>query len=145
MKPGRIEPDLGWNEFVVVRMLRRWVAAREADTHPLPSLVRLAGEIGQRPDVAITLHSLFQLTEGCLDRRLVAECCCGKAIGPDESAILRLIDAAPDCGPAFTTRDIPHGLPGALCWAAASARLALGLFPDSIESGIPSRCPFGRA
>ena len=142
MELARFEPDVTWSEFVVVRLLRRWAAAREAELNPLPSVVELAAELGQETQVAVTLHSVFQLAESCLARRLQVECCCSHSLSADERAILTLIAVASIHGPMLTDRRVPHGLPGALCWAAASARLALRFCPRLIGNERRVCCPF---
>lgn len=111
--------------LVVVRLLRRWVAAWEAGENPLPNLLRLAADLGICPELAVGLASLFQLTESCLGRNVQTECCCSLAIGPDERAILLIIAAVPKPGLPLTSGDIPHGLPAALSWAVTSVRRSL--------------------
>lgn len=142
MQIARIESDLPWTDFLVLRLLRRWAASRSLGEQSLPNLVELALELGEGAETAVSLHSLFQLTEGCLGRPLKAECCCSRSLAADERAMLALIGAAPATGPFAGSAQIPHGLPGALCWAVASARLALGISP---ANGVPyPRCPFGQ-
>lgn len=136
MRMERIGSGLTWSDFVVVRLLRRWAAVRSLGERALPSLVALARELGEEPQVAISLHSVFQLTEGCLGRPLEPECCCSKNLSKDEQAMLVLIGAMPE--------RVPHGLPGVLAWAAATARLMLGRAPGPPQSA-PSTCPFTRA
>lgn len=138
MRSERIEADLTWAEFVVVRMLRRWSAVRCLGDHSLPDLVALAGELGETPHLAVSLHSLFQLTEGCLGRPLVAECCCSRDLAADERAILTLIASANPALSRCGRQAIPHGLPSALAWAAATARLMLG---GDITVDPPLSCP----
>ncbi len=142
MKLGRIESGSCWSEYLILRLLRRWSAVRSTGENALPSLVRLMGELGGPAEGAIALHSLFQLTEECIGRALQAECCCSNSMAPDERAIMALIAAAHSNSSVFTTAAIPHGLPSALCWAAASARWALGI--QLIEAGCIDRCPFER-
>ena len=141
MEFGRIESGLAWRDFVVLRLLRRWVASRTLAEKALPSLIELAGELGEPPEAAISLHSLFQLTEGCLGRPLRAECCCSRSLAPDESAILALLAAAPAAGTPVGSPGIPHGLTGALCWAVKSARVALGISARPPQAAL-DRCPF---
>lgn len=138
-----IERALAWSEFVVVRLLRRWSAAQASELNPLPEMVELAAELGEAREVAIVLHSLFQLTESCLGRSLVAECCCSRALSNDERAILALMDSAPAQVSPITSADVPHGLPGAMVWAAATARLALRA-PREPTASPPARCRFER-
>jgi hypothetical protein len=139
-----IEQELKWRDFLVVRLLRRWVAARADEEQPLPALVALAATLGEAPAVAISLHSVFELTESCLERPLEAECCCSPAIGRDEQAILKLLAAAPVTGMPFTSGAIPHGLPGALSWAVATANLAMRLSARQDDDAAGAECPFGR-
>lgn len=138
----RIPPRFDRPQSVTVRLLRRWVAAREAEQPPLPSLVRLASQLGMGPEVAVALASVFQLTEACLGRALSAECCCSADIGADEQALLMMLALAPEpCLPAATP-DIPHGLPSALAWAIASVRRLIGAEPGPAPAQRPGRCPF---
>ena len=145
MHIGRVDSGLDWTDLVTVRLLRRWVAAREELGNPFPSLVDLAKQLDCPAEAAVALGSLFQLTEGCLGRPLEAECCCSRSIGEDEKAVLLMIAAASDPDLPAATREIPHGLPGALVWAASSVRRLLG--PNAAEAlrANAGRCPFGRA
>jgi hypothetical protein len=138
----RIERQLGWSEFVIVRLFRRWAAARAIVGNSLPALVELAAELGEPPEVAIALHSLFQLTEACLGRPLEAECCCSRALSSDECAVLTLLEKAPAQAPPLSSNGVPHGLPAALLWAAATVRILLGLRARSDAAWMPVRCPF---
>ena len=141
MRSEQIEAGLTWSDFVVVRLLRRWAAVRSLGDNALPSLVALAGELGESPQVAISLHSLFQLTESCLARPLVAECCCSRSLAADERATLTMLASASRLMPLRTPAAVPHGLPAALAWAAATARLMLG---GEVTSAAQPGCPFAR-
>ena len=132
---------LTWSDFVVVRLLRRWAAVRALGDNALPSLVALAGELGESPQVAISLHSLFQLTEGCLGRPLVAECCCSRSLAADERAMLILLASGSSCFGSVSST-IPHGLPAALAWAATTARLMLR---GEVNATTHHSCPFQAA
>ncbi|WP_164549753.1 hypothetical protein [Altericroceibacterium xinjiangense] len=125
MEMSVIKSELLWCDFIVLRMLRRRHAAVEAGEREIPNLIDLSAELGVTPEAAIALHSVFQLTEGCLGRPLEAECCCSQTIGPDERAILALMASACGKPPACATRSLPHGLPGALAWAVETARRLL--------------------
>jgi hypothetical protein len=140
---GRIELGLAWTDYIVLRLLRRWVASRAMAEKALPSLIELAAELGEAPEAAISLHSVFQLTEGCLGRPLRSECCCSPSLAPDECAILTLLATVPPPGSGTGSTDIPHGLSGALGWAVVSARIALGIPPRPASAAF-SRCPFER-
>lgn len=144
MSVGRIEPERGWGGLVTVRLLRRWTAACEAEENPLPGLVELGSSMGVSPHVAVAMASLFQLTEDCLGRRLRTECCCNRSISGDEQAVLTIIVAAPTLKLPSASREIPHGLPGALAWAAFSVRRFLGDDFCGALLPAPERCPFER-
>ena len=143
MHIGRVEIGLDWSDLVTVRLLRRWVAARTGQDAPFPALVALAHELGCPAETAVALGSLFQLTEGCLGRPLEAECCCSRAIGEDEKAVLLMIAATPAPGLSSATTEIPHGLPGALAWAASSVRRLLGPIAAHPCLALVDSCPFG--
>lgn len=142
MLMAKIDASAHWRHFLVVRLLRRWGAEGAAGGAQLPSLVGLASELGERPETAIAVASLFQLTESCLGRPLRAECCCSHELGGDEQAILLLLDAASGLAPGRSTAAIPHGLPAALAWAAKSVRLLLGETRCG-PIASPRSCPFG--
>ena len=142
LTPGFAKPDL-----VLIRLVRRWAAARASAANPLPFMVELTAEMGRPPELGIAVDSLLQLVESCLERAIVAETCATPCLGPDDRAVLLPIAAAPE--PGERSRLIPHGLPGAVCWAAASVRHLLGADQDAPPpvpaARRPSRlttCPF---
>lgn len=141
MLETRLEPEREWWQLVVVRLLRRWSAANATGANSLPAVFELASALGVRSSAAVALASLYQLTESCLERRIVTECCCSPQIAGDERAILMLIAAAPAPGEALASLHIPHGLPGALAWAAAAVRHELAL--ESRECRA-LHCPFNQ-
>lgn len=123
----------------IVRLMRRWAAGDGGEGRQLPGFVAFAGTIGVEPVSAIAIASLFQLTEACLDRPLVAECCCSRRLSRDERAILLMLATA---RPHQGFPPIPHGLPGALLWAIESVRK----LTDEVAAPMrqrPTRCPFG--
>src|SRR3990170_7336872 len=130
------------HRFILVRLMRRWGAERAIGGAPLPSLVRLGGELGVEAPTAVAIASLFELTEHCLGRALRAECCCSPRLGGDERAVLLMVEAAAE-RPPRSLRTIPHGLPGALHWAIESVRRLLGI---AERPGLVSidQCPFGQ-
>ena len=142
MLMARIGPDRDWSEFLVIRLFRRWSAARESGCNPAASLIELAAELDQSAMIAIALDSLLQLTESCLGRQLESECCCSRSLSSDEAAILQLIGSAETPIHPFTAREIPHGLPSALQWAARSLRSLLGEQSALGPAGSVPRCPF---
>lgn len=138
------QADFSWSEAIVVRLLRRWVAARECDEPPLSSLVELSTTLGLSTEATVALDSFFQLIEGALERPLYTECCCSQEMSPDERAILLALVAAPELGAPLTSAAIPHGFGGPLAWAAARVRGLLGM-QSWIATAAPIRqCPFSR-
>lgn len=142
-------PSIG--SLVFVRLFRLWAAAREAGENPVPHMQEVAALIGPVPELAVACASLFELTEGQLGRRLVPECCCSAALSRDEQALLGVLRHAPDVGQPLTSAAVPHGLPGAICWAAFAIRRSLGAsFPREAEvpiacDPVQAVCPFDRA
>jgi hypothetical protein len=125
--------------FRVIRMLRRWVASGMMDSPRLPAMVRLAKRIGIEPQAAVALASLFQLTEECIARPILPECCGSSRLSSDERAILLMLSVARS-RPPRSTADIPHGLPGALLWAVESVRRLLPF--EAAPSRTVQQCPF---
>lgn len=89
------EAKASWKEAVVVRLLRRWIAARECTEVPLRSLLELGEPLGVSAEAAIALESFFQLVEGTLQRPIRTECCCSTELSLDERALLLALAAAP--------------------------------------------------
>jgi hypothetical protein len=65
----RIEPHFYWKDYVVVQPLRRWLSARVIQENAMWPIAR-ARELGEDGQVAIALHSAFQLTQQCFGRPL---------------------------------------------------------------------------
>ena len=107
------------------------------------SLSALSAELNAPLMLPVALESLFQLTESCLGRPLEAECCYSTECSSDERAILLLIAHAPGSGTTASSAAVPHGLPGALIWAATSVRaiIADDLGPTGLSENCPV-CPF---
>lgn len=141
----RVEHDLADVERAVVRLLRRYTVCQQINAAPLPLLTELGSELGIAAPPVVALASVFQLTEACLGRPLIAECCCSPSTSTDERALLLLLTRARDAGPALGSSDVPHGLPGALAWAVASTRRLLDpSFPKrriTVDQPM-TRCPF---
>jgi hypothetical protein len=137
-----IAPSHRRADYLVVRLLRRWAAGREAGEPQLPSLVRFAQRLGVEAQAAIAIASLFQLTEACLGRPLEAECSCSLALSCDERAVLLMLGTAAPASLHQAFPPIPHGLPGALLWSIASVRR---LMQEELPSlAAPRTCPFAR-
>jgi hypothetical protein len=139
-------PSSPIGSLVFVRLFRLWAAAREAGENPLPHMQDAARLIGPRPDLAVACASLFELVESQLGRRLVPECCCSPALSRDERALLGVLRHAPETELPFTSAAVPHGLPGAIRWAAFAIRRALGssFAGEAEEPELPVVCPFGQ-
>lgn len=130
-------------QATVVEALRCYALARRDGRPALPAMIALAEGSGLSAPAAVALASVFEITESCLDRRLVP----GEgahALSDDERAVLRLI-ACPDAvGSHRGSATVPHGLPGVLVWAIRSARR---LWPGARATFEPvagsATCPFG--
>ncbi len=138
-------PSIG--SLVFVRLFRLWAAAREAGENPLPHMQEAVGLFLPAPELAVACASLFELVEGQLGRRLVPECCCSPALSRDEQALLGVLRHAPDAAQPVASAAVPHGLSGAICWAAFAIRRALGAsFAGAAENPeLPAVCPFDQA
>lgn len=125
MKPERptafviVPPEPGPHDRAIVAALRCYAAARGADRALLPEMVAFAAANGIGASAVIALASVFELTEACLGRPLVP----GEdaAASADEAAVLMLLASAGEVGPGQGSAAVPHGMPGALVWAARSA------------------------
>lgn len=145
----RHEPSIG--QLVFVRLFRKWSAARLAGLNPLPHMQVLAAPFAPAPDLILACASLFELTEAHLGRPLEPECCCGSTLSRDEAALIGLLRHAPDAGQAMASTAIPHGLPGAIRWAAFAVLRALAAtfgggaaaVPWPCEDRLVTVCPFG--
>lgn len=127
-------------ERLAIRLFRTWSIARTAGLNPVVALHRMAEPLNYPTETAPACASLFELVEGLLCRSLVRECCCSSTFSPDELALIGLLRSAPDLGSGVATTAIPHGLPGAVCWASMAVGRALGVTPQPIMA--PRQCPF---
>ena len=145
MRIDRIKAQRTWTEAIVIRLFRRWVAARAEGVNATASLVSLGGQLQVPPMLPVALESMLQLTEACLGRTLQAECCCSQSLSADERAILLLIADGDGAGSTRSCPAIPHGLPGALVWAVSSVRLLIVDQLNGLAIDMPERCPFEQA
>lgn len=127
-------------ERTAIRLFRRWTIAREGEINPVAALFALTNSLGCPVETAPACASLFELVEGHLGRSLRRECCCSNTCSSDELALIGLLRCAPDLGGTAATCAIPHGLPGAVCWAAMAVRRALGMLRGRV-AGVEA-CPF---
>ena len=126
----------------MVRLFRMWAMAREADENPVTWLYNTASCHGYPDETANACASLFELVEGHLGRKLIQERCCNRTYSSDERALLGVVRAAPALAPPHAVSGIPHGLPGANCWAAMAVRRALSITGIAMQTA--NRCPFER-
>lgn len=110
----------------LIRLLRVWARARDMRLNPLPEMSAALTGQDTSPELAAACHSLFELTEACLGRRLDCGIPASDDLSSDELALLALIEAAPDAGTLLAEARMPHGLPGALQWAACAVIRAFG-------------------
>ena len=119
-----------FEDAMFVRLFRLWVMSREEDRHPIPTMHAEAMKRGYKDQAAAACASLFELVEGHLGRHLVRECCCNPDFSSDEQALVGILHAAPSLKPGRGTREVPHGLPGAISWAASCVRDAMRMKSD---------------
>lgn len=122
---------------VVIRLFRRWSASEQAGHDALGSVLELTRSLNQADQLAHACVSFFQLVEGQLSRRLVAECCCSRSLSADEHALLGIYHSAA-IAPALAKPDgvsAAHGLPSAIGLMVVTIREELGLpaAPDIAE------------
>lgn len=136
---------MGGRRRIVVRLFRLWSMAREEGIVTLGRMHAAASELSLPDQTAPACASLFELVEGALGRPLVRESWCARVLSADETALLGVLEAAPSLGSAQGSRQVPHGLPGAIRWAAIMVRQALD-WPepeDAHRFGAPAAaCPF---
>lgn len=139
-EPNRIE--------LLVKLLRRWAAARAAHENPLFFMYQSIGSLAVVPHLIPACDSMFCLTEAQLGRALVPGKCCSRSLSHDERALMLILRHISGAGTIKTGRAIPHGLPGALIWATFAVRQALQeTLEDSGTSAmpaskVPDQCPF---
>jgi hypothetical protein len=127
----------------LICLLRVWSRARRRGRNPLPEMTAALAGHDTSPELAPACHSLFELTEASLGRRLSAGLPASDTLRPDELALLALLDAAPTAGTMLTGARLPHGLPGAVQWAANAVIREIG---GPLDLGVTCRqCPFGPA
>lgn len=131
--------DGGAEDARVVAVLRHYAVARGSGAPLLPVLIAHAAGQGLGETATVALASVFELTEACLGRALLPGD--GEALSADEEGVLMLLASAGDVGSHCGSRAVPHGMPGALAWAARSAvRLTGGACARPLAP--PPACPF---
>lgn len=137
-----------YQQAIFVKMFRRWASAREAGIDRRAAMAEAYRGPGTAMMAAVAADSLFELVEAHLGRPLAGECCCNPALAPDEAALLGLLHYAASAEGVTTGPAIPHGLSGAICWAAKAVRREFG-FPrasrrPALEIEPAVCCPFRR-
>lgn len=131
---------------ILVRLFRLWAMAREDGEMTLRRMHEAAIEFGLPGHTAPASSSLFTLVEGTLGRPLVREACCAPRFSADETALIGVVEAAPALETMRGSVSVPHGLPGALRWAAVCIGDALGWplrYPAVRTTSVSEgKCPF---
>ncbi len=126
-----------------IALFRLWSQARLRCANPLPDMYAHGARCGATAELVPACESCFVLTEACLGRPLGRGG--DEALSRDEQALLLMLLHAPSVGPVRGSESVPHGLPGALCWASFAVTRALG---EAVAVDMPPRlsdtqCPFG--
>lgn len=134
---------------IVVRLFRIWKMAHEDGEVGLGRMYQFSSELGLADEAATACASLFELIESEMERPLVRECCCSRTFSSDETALLGVIQVASVLEVSQGSVQIPHGLPGAIRWAAMAVRRALGWPSQDVRTVVigqgSTTCPFASA
>ena len=127
----------------IVALFRIWHVAREQHDNPLPQMSAALGG-SSSPELVPACDSFFALTQACLGRRLVASPDGSPAFSADEVALLETLRQVPALLTFGPNAALPHGLPGALQWAALAVLRALDVVPVLGNHGRSrtGQCPF---
>lgn len=140
-----IEKNINADAELFIALFRIWADARARCANPLPDMYAHGARSGAAAELVPACESCFALTEACLGRALRRG---GDVLSRDEEGLLLMLLHAPSVGSARGTERVPHGLPGALCWASFAVSRALG---DGAAMAMPlppqqqpgDICPFG--
>jgi len=119
-----------FKDAIFVRLFRLWAMGREDHEPALPRMHEEASKHGYKDQAAAACSSLFELVESHLGRQLRRECCCSPCFSPDERALIGVLRAAPGLSMGKGSREVPHGLPGAISWAASCVCDAMEIAVD---------------
>lgn len=145
MKPTR---QRAYQDAIFVRLFRLWAMGWEEGASALPAMHAEATKHGYKDQAAAACSSLFELVEGHLGRKLVRECCCSPRFSSDEKALLGILRTAPAITSHHSSREVPHGLPGAISWAASCVCDAMNIPVSGEEFALRNSaannqsCPF---
>ncbi|MEM6494251.1 MAG: hypothetical protein AAF650_07700 [Pseudomonadota bacterium] len=137
-----------FEDAMFVRLFRLWAMGREDHSSALPAMHAEAKRHGYKDQAAAACASLFELLESHLGRRLERECCCSPKFSADEKALIGVLRSAPRLASGRGSRDVPHGLPGAISWAASCVCDAMGVTTDPDIEALKGQaansqdCPF---
>lgn len=130
----------------LIMLFRVWARAREDGLNPLPAMFESVSARFATPELTAACESYFALTEACLARPLEPAPEQSAVLSRDEAALLDMLRQVPSLVTEGPNPAIPHGLPGALQWAAFAVLRAFAsageyLLPD--PQLPPGKCPFG--
>ncbi|MFC4254776.1 hypothetical protein GRI97_05020 [Altererythrobacter xixiisoli] len=128
-----------------IKLFRGWASARRRGENPLPAMFALDTTATDTPEWVPACDSYFSLTEACIGRPLVHASNDTSLLAPDEIALLATLRQSATTGTIATDHMIPHGLPGALLWAARSVLRTLTddiRFLMALDLERQGRCPF---
>ena len=129
-------------ELPEIMAMRCYAAALDYAEPVLPSMVEMGRRRGINPPAAIALASVFQITEACLGRRLIAGPGRGASLSDDENAVLLMLRVGANLGSHVGSETVPHGLPGVLVWAIRSARRLCRIADGPTSLAHDTACPF---
>ncbi|KHL25847.1 hypothetical protein PK98_04385 [Croceibacterium mercuriale] len=135
----------GCGEQTLVALFRLWQRHRGDGVNPLPAMAALATLHGMPADgsvqLAVACDSFLALTEACLDRPLQPGIDAAGSV--DERALLVTLRQMPVLEAIGPSLALPHGLPGALQWAAfAVLRWVDVSTDDQPELRVLLACPY---
>jgi len=129
----------------VVALFRTWRGAVERGANPLAAMSASLEPLRPSLELAPACDSFFALTQACLGRPLLSAPPGSPQRSADEEALLATLRQIPALMALGPNAAIPHGLPGALQWAAFAVLRALNA-PAELEfepEPPPAFCPFG--
>lgn len=128
-----------FTDRVLVRLFRKWSAARLAFADAFPEMETVCNAVGLEVDVVAASASLFDLLEMHLARHLVPECCCSARFSADEHAIVAIVRSAPSLIRSGGEGMVPRGLPDNIVLVARWLHASLGSVSLSGHPRAPER------
>lgn len=146
---GAREVDSQW---LVIALFRCWLGERAKGREPMPAMMRLVEGYGYDLTLVPICDSFFALTESCVGRPLEGGADEDEPAlllsepeqdyASDELGLLAMLRECQSIDPTQTSPAIPHGLPGALCWASRALLRVLGPNAAATMGKEKARCPF---